>query len=35
LHTPVEAVYPLEAVADALENAMKGHRTGKILFRGN
>ena len=33
LRAPVEAVYPLEACAEALAHAQQGGRGGKILFR--
>ena len=31
--TPVEAVYPLEKIADALAHAQRPQRAGKILLR--
>jgi NADPH:quinone reductase-like Zn-dependent oxidoreductase len=34
LHTPVEAVYPIERVKEALLHAMRSGRCGKILLRG-
>jgi trans-2-enoyl-CoA reductase len=33
LHTPVEAVYPLQEVRCALAHAQRGERAGKILLR--
>ncbi len=33
LHTPVEAVYPLDQLRAALEHAQQGRRSGKILLR--
>ncbi len=33
LHTPVEAVYPLEQVGAALAHAQRGERSGKVLLR--
>lgn len=33
LHTPVEAVYPLQEVGAALLHAQRGERAGKILLR--
>jgi len=33
LHTPVDAIYPLESAAEAIAHAMKGGRNGKILLR--
>jgi NADPH:quinone reductase-like Zn-dependent oxidoreductase len=35
IRTPVEAVYPLNEIATALEHANRGKRTGKILLRGS
>ncbi|MCX8513282.1 MAG: 2-enoyl thioester reductase domain-containing protein [Chthoniobacteraceae bacterium] len=34
LHTPIEAVYPLEKIHLALEHASRSMRTGKILLQG-
>jgi NADPH:quinone reductase-like Zn-dependent oxidoreductase len=34
LHTPVEAVYPLEEVRTAVAHAMRSERSGKVLLRG-
>lgn len=33
LHTPVDAIYPLESGAEAIAHAMKGGRNGKILLK--
>ncbi len=35
LHTPVEAVFPLEKAKEAIEAASQGKRGGKILFGGS
>jgi trans-2-enoyl-CoA reductase len=32
LHSPIERVYPIDAVAEALAHAQRGGRAGKILF---
>jgi trans-2-enoyl-CoA reductase len=34
LHTPVEAVYPLRQVRDAVAHAMRPGRDGKVLLKG-
>ncbi len=33
LHTPIEAIYPLTAIATALEHAQRPLRSGKIILR--
>lgn len=35
LHSPVERVYPLEDIHDALAHAMQGNRSGKVLLAPN
>jgi mitochondrial enoyl-[acyl-carrier protein] reductase / trans-2-enoyl-CoA reductase len=34
IHTPIEAVYPLSEIKQALEHAAKPMRSGKVLLRG-